>query len=410
MPVLADLKHNMRDLALKAHAIVEDEKLSGPEKREALDKYDVDIKALSEEIKTEEYLVEQRKSLGGIIGAETPAEETEEAQNMSTKSLGEQLVAHPEFKAISGQIGQGGQFSSGVIDLKATFTESGLGSSNVIAQDRQPGVLPILFQRLTIADLMPNGTTSSNVVRYVVESTATNAASTVAEGGLKPEAALNLTVVDEAVKKIAVILKVTDEMLEDLDQAASYVNGRLSLFVRQREEQQLLTGNASALSSNLTGILNRGSLTAADPVGSETYGKIALAIHREITKIRVASFLDPDAIVFHPNDWQQARFEADANGQFFGGGPFTGAYGQGGIAGDTYWGLRTVVTQAMTENTALLGAFSTAAQIFRRNNITVTMTNSNEDDFKNNLVAVRAEERLALAVYRPAAFGTVTGI
>ena len=38
------------------------------------------------------------------------------------------------------------------------------------------------------------------------------------------------------------------------------------------------------------------------------------------------------------------------------------------------------------------------------------MTNSNEDDFKNNLVALRAEERLALAVYRPGAFGKVTGL
>lgn len=410
MPALADLKHNMRDLALKAHGIVEDEKLTGPEKREALDKYDVDIKALAEQIKDEEYLVEQRKSLGDIIGADAPKdEETERREAVETKSLGEQFTDAAEYKAVVEQLRLGGRINSGSFELKTTFAESGLGNARVIAEQRLPGVLPILFQRLTIADLMPQGTTGSNLVRYVVESTATNAASTVAEGGAKPAATLNLDLVDESVKKIAVILKVTDEMLQDLEQAQSYVNGRLALFVAQREEQQLLTGNSTALSTNIMGILNRTGLTVADPVGSETYGKIALAVHREITKIRVASFLDPDALVFHPNSWQKARFEADANGQFFGGGPFTGAYGQGGVAGDTYWGLRVVSTQAETDGTILIGAFRAAAQIFRRTGVTVEMTNSNEDDFTHNLVAVRAEERLALAVYRPSAFGTVTG-
>jgi len=57
MPALADLKHDMRDLALKAHSLVEDEKLTAVEKREALDKYDTDIKSLSEKIKDEDGVV-----------------------------------------------------------------------------------------------------------------------------------------------------------------------------------------------------------------------------------------------------------------------------------------------------------------------------------------------------------------
>jgi HK97 family phage major capsid protein len=406
MPALADLKHDMRDLALKAHSLVEDEKLTAVEKREALDKYDTDIKSLSEKIKDEEYLVEKRKSLGDIIGDAGTAEPDETIKPVAGKSLGEQLVESEQFARISNLVGKG-SFSSGPIELKATFTESGLTNSNVIAQDRQPGIMPILFQRLTVADLMPSATTTSNVVRYVVESTATNAASTVAEGGAKPAAALNFNIVDEPVRKIAVILKVTDEMLEDMNQLIGYVNGRLTLFVRIEEEAQLLKG--TALAPDITGILNR-AITAATAKGVEANGAIAIAIHKEITKVRVASFLDPDGIVFHPNDWEQAALEADANAQFFGGGPFSGPYGNGGIGGPTYWGLRTVITQAMTENTALLGAFSTAAQVFRRTGITVEMTNSNEDDFTHNLVAVRSEERLALAVYRPTAFGTVTGI
>ena len=64
----------------------------------------------------------------------------------------------------------------------------------------------------------------------------------------------------------------------------------------------------------------------------------------------------------------------------------------------------------MTQNTALVGAFRLGAQLFIRSEGAVEATNSNEDDFKRNLIALRDEERAALAVYRPLAFCTVTGV
>ena len=74
----------------------------------------------------------------------------------------------------------------------------------------------------------------------------------------------------------------------------------------------------------------------------------------------------------------------------------------------TYPGLTVDVTTAIAQGTVLVGGFQESAQIFRRQGVTVEMTNSNVDDFVNNLITVRAEERLALAVYRPAGFGKVT--
>lgn len=55
----------------------------------------------------------------------------------------------------------------------------------------------------------------------------------------------------------------------------------------------------------------------------------------------------------------------------------------------------------------LVGAFKTAAQVFRKGGVSVEASNSHASYFTTNLVAIRAEERLALAVYRPAAFATV---
>jgi HK97 family phage major capsid protein len=76
------------------------------------------------------------------------------------------------------------------------------------------------------------------------------------------------------------------------------------------------------------------------------------------------------------------------------------------MQGETLWGKRVVVTEAMDAGTALVGAFGTAAQVFRRGGLTVEASNSHSDYFRKNLTAVRAEERLALAVYRPQAFAT----
>lgn len=410
MPTLQDLKAEHTKLAIKAHEIVADEKLSATEVREALDKLEGTgdtpepgtIKALQAAIADAEYIEEKRKSYGGITAGDDTRDPVEHA---SAKSVGAQIAASEAYKDYRDQIrAGGGARQSRPIEVMNVSLGVGDIGTDVIAPQRQPGILPILFERLTIADLMPAGTTTSPVVRYVVETTATNAASTVAEKGTKPQADLDFDTVDEPVRKIAVTFKMTDEMIEDFDQFTAYVDGRLVLFVRIREEQQLLSGLGTG--NDIDGLLNR-NITAAQAKGGDS---IAIAVHKEITKVRVASFLDPTGIVFHPNDWQAARLEQDQNLQFYGGGPFTGPYGVNGIAGDSYWGLPTVVTQAMTENTVLLGAFRTAAQVFRRSGITVDMTNSDGTDFQNNITTVRAEERLALAVYRPSAFGTVTGV
>jgi len=74
------------------------------------------------------------------------------------------------------------------------------------------------------------------------------------------------------------------------------------------------------------------------------------------------------------------------------------------------WGLPVAVTSAIVVNTALVGAYKSAAQLFRHGGLRVEASSSHSDYFTRNLVAIRAELRAALVVPMPSAFGAVTGL
>lgn len=322
------------------------------------------------------------------------------------KSLGEQFVEAEAYKNVikDGKVASFGKFG---VDLKgflfpqgrkATFTTTAGGLDSTVNYVNVGGIILVEQQRLTVRDLLAVGQTSMNSIPYIKETSFTNAADMVAEEGEKPEATLATEDATAPVKKIAVVLKVTDEMFADFPMMRDYVNSRLRFMVLAKEEQQLLNG--TGVGSQITGILQTSGIQT-QAQGSDTN---ADAIHKAITKVRSTGFYDPDALVIHPTDWQLLRLAKDSTGQYFGGGPFTG------IAGDSYWGLKVVVTTAITAGTALVGAFKFGGQIWQREGVKVEAFDQNEDDVNFNRITVRVEERLALAVYRPLAFCTVTSI
>jgi HK97 family phage major capsid protein len=272
-------------------------------------------------------------------------------------------------------------------------------------------VVEKLLEQLGVADLIPSAPATTSSVRYINEGTATSGAAGVAEGATKPASDLAYSTVDEPVKKIATSITVSDELLEDVTSVQTFVSSRLSLFVKIEEERQLLRG---AGTNELVGIIGRS--------GVNTYSKLAaddnaVALARVIANTRGSAFLEPDGIIMHPQNWLSTRLLRDGTGgtagQFFGGGPFTGAYGNAGMPGlfgQSLWGKPVILSSVVGAGTALVGSFGQAAQVFRRGGVTVEATNSHDDYFVKNLAAIRAEQRLALAVYRPTAFTVVSGL
>lgn len=405
MSAVIEAKRAMAELGTKAQEVIKDDSLTNAEKKTRLDKYQEDLRSYGETVALHE-------QASRLVGGGDAAPEAKSA-GADRRSFGQHIVQSDGYKSMLN-----GQSKGVTIDVKAANTidegiipafSGGAGQGGqVVAPQFLPGIVPLLFQPLTVADLLASGTTTSSSLTYVIEAAFNDNTATVAEKGAKPQLDVTLARRQDNVSKIANVAKVTDEMFQDAEQFQAYLSQRMVFGVQRAEEAQLLNGNGT--SPNLQGILNRTGLAPTVVTTTAlTAVKAMEGIFNQITQLRSQSFVEPDAVVIHPNDWQTIRLGKDGQGQYYAGGPFTGAYGNPGPSNVAdIWGLKAVITTAIPQGTVLVGNFQQSGQVFRRQGITLEMTNSNVDDFVNNLITLRAEERLALAVYRPAGFGKVT--
>jgi HK97 family phage major capsid protein len=319
------------------------------------------------------------------------------AEQIEMKTLGQHLADSEGFKAIAAQ---GSQFRGNVrtsIETKAMLTVPGVTgsttslSNSLIASDRQ-GIVNLPDRKLRVRDLITPGQTTSNSIEYPVETLFTNAAAIVAEGAKKPESTLAFDMKNAPVKTVAHLFKGSRQLLDDAVGLVSYIDGRARYGLRFAEEAQLLYG--SGASGNIFGIMPQASAYVAPfAVSSETpIDRLRLAILQATLSLYPAT-----GIALNDTDWARIELTKDTQGRYIIGMP------QGSIPA-SLWGLPVATTLAMTPNDFLVGAFQLGAQLFDRMAIEVLISTENNDDFEKNMITIRAEERLALAVYRPQAF------
>jgi HK97 family phage major capsid protein len=314
---------------------------------------------------------------------------------LQPRHLRELIAGNKGYKAF-----RDGTQRSVTIDIPAADVKTLITLSTVNRPNERRDLVSMALEQRTVGDLMLEGTTDANTLEYYEETTFTNNAATVAEGGTKPESALGFTLRQESVRKIAHFIPATKEALDDVAFLESTIRGRLAFGVMRAEEAQLLSGDGNA--PNIRGLLNRTGIQTqakgADPTPDAIYKAMQL-----IRGSAGAGFAEPTAVVLHPNDWTDIKLLRTVDGIYIWGNPSD-------EGPDRIWGLPVRQTTAMSQNTALVGAFRPHAEVIRREGIQITLSTEHSTFFVENKVAILAEERLALAVYRASAFATVTGI
>lgn len=306
------------------------------------------------------------------------------------KTLGELFIESKAFKEYS-QGAHRGPIVDVPVETKTLFSE-GAGFTPQAIRTGQ-----VILQQPKLADIIPGTTTTMTAVVYMLETLYTNAAAETAEGGLYPEAALQYTEQSSPVRKISVFLPVTDEQLADVAGMQDRLNNRLMLMLRQRLDSQLIAGNGTA--PNLTGILNTaGILTQAKGTDPNVD-----AFYKAIVKLQSVGFVEPDAGLLHPIDWQNIRLLRTADGIYLFGYP-----GDPGM--DRLWGLPVVKSVYVTQGTGIVGDFTGYTELAYKAGVEFEVSNSHNDFFAKGQLAIRAQFRVAFVILRPSALASVTGL
>lgn len=355
------------------------------------------------DIAADEQVASELKSMGSPGDVNPSDKKGDPSRPRRAATLGEHFIKSVgENVSLLGM--KGGRLAADEYEFKAPATQqvTGWAEGVPLLTEYDRTIVHARRERLTVADLLGSGTINGNAISYFVEGAVQGGFATVAEGAAKPRISFdNPTSKVDALKKIAGWIDLTDEFIEDLGFLKSEIDTRLIYLLGVTEETQLLSGDG--VGQNLLGIRNRSGVQVqaapADAAGN------ADAIFEAITKVSTATSLQADAIVLHPIDYQAFRLQKDGNGQYLGGGFFQGQYGNGGILENPpLWGLRTVVTTAAVQGEVLVGNFQIGGTVYRKGGVRVEGTNTHADNFTENKVTIRAEERVALAVRYPAAF------
>jgi HK97 family phage major capsid protein len=261
-----------------------------------------------------------------------------------------------------------------------------------------PAVVPGAALPLRLRSIIPAGTTVGSSITFPRETSITNSpVGPVAPGALKPQMDLTYEVQQRPVITIAAFLKASRQAWDDFPMFEAWIDNRMYYALAAAEEKQLLNG---------TGVLPQleGLMTVA--IAATTVpGTGGIAVLDNVAAGLAALYgrgYSADGIVLSPADWGKVITAKPAGGPYY--------FDPSGTAQQTLWGIPLVISAAMAVGSYLVGQFNPYSQIFDRDDASIEVSDENQDDFVKNLVTVRAEERLAFAIYQPGAFskGTFT--
>ncbi|QGW02698.1 phage major capsid protein [Proteus terrae subsp. cibarius] len=351
------------------------------ETKVAVDKMATELNALRESEKT------LKASLGELEQhvAQMPLNNAVQA----AKTIGQQVISADVLKEINSSIQSSKRIS---IPVQAALTSTGV-AEGVVEPQRLPGIDVAPKQRLFIRDLIAPGKTTSPAIFWVQQTGFTNKASVVPENTTKPYSDIEFATKITPVTTIAHMFKASKQILDDFAQLQSLVDAEMRYGLKFVEEQEILFGDGSG--AHLHGII---------PQASKYKPEFSVEKQSGIDDLRLAMLqaqlarLPATGHVLHFIDWAKIELTKDSLGRYILANPSA-------LIGPTLWGLPVVATESTAfKGKFLTGAFNAGAQLFDREETNVVISTENTDDFEKNMISIRCEERLALAVKRPEAF------
>lgn len=262
--------------------------------------------------------------------------------------------------------------------------------SVIVEPNRMPGIVAGAFRELRIRDLMPVLSTTSNMIEITRELAWTNnAAPQSAEGATKAESDLTFELLEIPVRTIAHFLRTSKQVLADQPALRILLDERMSHGVLLEEESQILTGDNTG--ANLDGLIPNATAYALSQSGDTLLD----TLRRAIQQVEVADYM-ANGIVLHPDDWAEIELLKDNESRYLFSKPQAASPRE-------VWGLPVVTSNSMNTGEFIVADFARAAILWDRQDVMVELSEHDSDNFTRNLVTVRAEERVALSVIRPAA-------
>lgn len=318
--------------------------------------------------KSDQAVIAQAKALANGIGGpagqgdEPPGTQHLALSGKHAKSLARKVIGTEGAKALLAA----GSRSTGVVMLP-----------EVHEMGRPP---------VSILDVLPARQVAPNY-SFLQQTTRTNNAAPVAEGGTKPTSVYTVT---EKPAKLEVIAHVSEQIasytLADNSNLEQFVNDEMLHGLRVEVEDQVLNGNGTAPA--LRGIL------ATSGIQTQAFATdILTSIRKGITKIE-SQGLSADILIISATDWEAVELLAATSG----------ATDVRGVPIDAtarkLWGVQAVVSNALPAKTAVL-LEQNAVSVDHDGVIDTRWSDAVSDDFLKNYTRCRVEGRFGLSVYRP---------
>jgi len=260
-------------------------------------------------------------------------------------------------------------------------------ATNVTGQipqaEREAGITRIQRRSPYLLQLVNTGSIMSNLWEWVEQKLPEGGAAMTGEGLAKSQADFNLVLASATVKKVTAYIKVTKEMLDDIDLLRSEIDQELTEIINLKIDEQILSGDG--LTVNLTGIMTNATAWAAGAFALKVVTPNNADVLRvAMNQIESAEFT-PNYIVMHPTNIAALDLDKGSDGHYVYR-PLTNSYGL------QVSGIPVISNTGMAVDNFLVGDFSKSGVRFKES-ITINVGYEN-DDFTKNFVTILAEARL----------------